>query len=68
MWSDWPGNEGDTGINLVARHRDGFGYTAIQCKCYAPSTSLLLPENQDPAEYTARLDEFEASLNQRGSD
>lgn len=42
MWSDWPGNEGegDTGIDLVARHRDGFGYTAIQCKCYAPTTSL----------------------------
>ena len=42
MWSDWPGNEGetDTGIDLVAEHRDGSGYTAVQCKCYAPTTSL----------------------------
>ncbi len=42
MWSDWPGNEGegDTGIDLVAEHRDGTGYTAVQCKCYASTTTL----------------------------
>ncbi|HEY8427462.1 MAG TPA: DEAD/DEAH box helicase family protein, partial [Sandaracinaceae bacterium] len=41
-WGDWPGREGevDTGIDLVAEHRDGSGFTAIQCKCYAPTTTL----------------------------
>ena len=29
----------DTGIDLVARERDG-GWCAIQCKCYAPGTRL----------------------------
>jgi predicted helicase len=30
LWSDWPGRDGkgDTGINLVARERDGDGYCA----------------------------------------
>ena len=42
LWSDWPGNEGkpDTGIDLVAENREGDGFTAIQCKNYAPTTSL----------------------------
>lgn len=42
MWNDWPGRqgEGDTGIDLVAEHRDGSGYTAVQCKCYQPTTPL----------------------------
>jgi predicted helicase len=42
MWSDWPGNEGkvDTGIDLVVENADGSGYTAIQCKCYAPSNTI----------------------------
>ncbi len=42
MWNDWPGNEGriDTGIDLVAQNADGEGVTAIQCKCYAPTTTL----------------------------
>jgi predicted helicase len=41
LWSQWPGNEGksDTGIDLVARERDG-GYCAIQCKFYAPEHHL----------------------------
>lgn len=42
LWGDWPGREGevDTGIDLVAEHRDGSGFTAVQCKCYAPTTTL----------------------------
>ena len=42
MWSDWPGNEGkvDTGIDLVVENADGSGYTAIQCKCYAPTNTI----------------------------
>ena len=37
LWSDWPGREGrrDTGVDLVAKHRDRDGYAAIQCKFYA---------------------------------
>jgi predicted helicase len=46
LWNDWPGNGGevDTGIDLVAEHADGSGFTAIQCKFYAESTSLTLEE------------------------
>lgn len=42
LWADWPGNEGkvDTGIDLVAENADGSGFTAVQCKCYAPTTTL----------------------------
>jgi predicted helicase len=42
LWSDWPGNRGlpDTGIDLVAENIDGSGFTAIQCKNYAPTTIL----------------------------
>lgn len=42
MWSNWPGNKGlpDTGIDLVAENIDGLGFTAIQCKNYAPTTIL----------------------------
>jgi predicted helicase len=42
LWADWPGNRGlpDTGIDLVAENRDDAGYTAIQCKNYAPTTVL----------------------------
>jgi predicted helicase len=42
LWSDWPGNRGlpDTGIDLVAENVDGSGFTAIQCKNYAPTTVL----------------------------
>ncbi|MCM3516245.1 type ISP restriction/modification enzyme [Nocardioides sp. P86] len=36
LWKDWPGRNGrpDTGIDLVAKHRDRDGYAAIQCKFY----------------------------------
>ena len=42
MWMEWPGREGepDIGIDLVAKNVDG-GYTAIQCKFYAPDHSLM---------------------------
>jgi predicted helicase len=42
LWTDWPGNRGlpDTGIDLVAENLDGSGFTAIQCKNYAPTTIL----------------------------
>ena len=42
MWDDWPDNGGrpDTGIDLVAEHRDGSGYTAIQCKFYGKTVTL----------------------------
>lgn len=42
LWSDWPGNEGkvDTGIDLVVENADGSGFTAIQCKCYAPTNTV----------------------------
>ena len=38
LWSEWPGREGrtDTGIDLVAQHRDRDGFAAIQCKFYDP--------------------------------
>jgi len=42
LWDDWPDNKGspDIGIDLVAENTDGEGFTAIQCKCYAPTTTL----------------------------
>jgi predicted helicase len=42
LWSDWPNRKGlpDTGIDLVAENVDGSGFTAIQCKNYAPTTIL----------------------------
>jgi predicted helicase len=42
MWGDWPDNKGgqEIGIDLVAENVDGEGFTAIQCKCYAPTTPL----------------------------
>ena len=42
MWSNWPGNKGlpDTGIDLVGENIDDNGFTAIQCKNYAPTTIL----------------------------
>ena len=39
-YRDWAGERGlparDIGIDLVARHADGAGFCAIQCKFYAP--------------------------------
>ncbi|KRE76610.1 DEAD/DEAH box helicase [Arthrobacter sp. Soil763] len=42
LWSEWPGNGGkhDTGIDLVARDRVTDQYVAIQCKFYAPTSTI----------------------------
>ncbi len=63
QWMEWPGrppDEGDTGIDLVAEEREG-GLCAIQCKFYAPSTTIgrddidrfLVASGKRP--FTARL-------------
>jgi predicted helicase len=41
-WSEYPsrGNRPDTGIDLVARSRDSGALTAIQCKFFAPKTTV----------------------------
>ena len=41
-WSEYPerGNRPDTGIDLVARNRDSGELTAIQCKFFAPKTTV----------------------------
>ncbi|MHB1582499.1 MAG: DEAD/DEAH box helicase [Acidimicrobiales bacterium] len=63
QWGEWPGRppgEPDTGIDLVAEERDG-GLCAIQCKFYAPSTTIgrddidrfLVASGRRP--FTARL-------------
>ena len=44
LWSEWVASRsdfsgGDIGIDLVAAERDG-GTCAIQCKCYAPGTTV----------------------------
>ena len=41
-WSDYParGTRTDTGIDLVARNRDTGELTAIQCKFFAPATTV----------------------------
>jgi predicted helicase len=42
LWSEWPGNQGkhDTGIDLVAEDRLTGGLVAIQCKFYAPTSTI----------------------------
>jgi predicted helicase len=42
LWQDWPDRNGkpDTGIDLVARERHGGGWCAIQCKFYAPTSTI----------------------------
>ncbi|MCD2136243.1 DEAD/DEAH box helicase [Rhodococcus qingshengii] len=42
-WMDWPDRDGkpDTGIDLVARERDTGEFTAIQCKFYEPTHTLV---------------------------
>ncbi len=63
QWHEWPGRpvgEPDTGIDLVAAERDG-GHCAIQCKFYAPNTTIsredidrfLVASGRRP--FTARL-------------
>ena len=47
LWSEWVASRpdfsgGDIGIDLVAAERDG-GTCAIQCKCYAPGTTISKP-------------------------
>ena len=40
LWSHWPGRRsGDIGVDIVAQRFDG-GLTAIQCKCYDPTSTL----------------------------
>lgn len=45
LWNEYPGNHGkrDTGIDLVARDRETGHDVAIQCKFFAPSTSVTKP-------------------------
>lgn len=42
LWQEWPGRGGkhDTGIDLVAQDRLTEGYVAIQCKFYAPTSTI----------------------------
>ena len=42
LWSEWPGNRGrgDAGVDIVAELRSGAGYSAIQCKFYAPNAYI----------------------------
>ena len=46
LWSEYPkrGNRQDTGIDLVARERDGGGLIAIQAKFYAPDATISLEQ------------------------
>jgi predicted helicase len=45
LWNEYPGNKGkhDTGIDLVAQDRNTGHHVAIQCKFFAPSTSVSKP-------------------------
>lgn len=45
LWGEWPGNQGkhDTGIDLVAETRTTGELVAIQCKFFAPTTSVSKP-------------------------
>jgi predicted helicase len=45
LWGEWPGNQGkhDTGIDLVAKDATTGDLTAIQCKFFAPTTSVSKP-------------------------
>ncbi len=62
LWNEWPGRAGerDTGIDLVAKERDG-GLCAIQCKFYAEDQyiaradidTFLATSGRNP--FTARL-------------
>jgi predicted helicase len=42
MWGEWPDNQGkhDTGIDLVAKDRNTGHLVAIQCKFFAPTTTV----------------------------
>ena len=59
LWSEYPNraNRQDTGIDIVARERDGGGLVAIQCKFYAPDATISLEQlNKFLAAYST--DEF----------
>jgi predicted helicase len=45
LWNEYPGNNGkhDTGIDLVAQDRNTGHHVAIQCKFFAPNTSVSKP-------------------------
>ena len=48
LWPEWasdrPDFDGtDMGVDLVAEEREGSGFCAIQCKCYAPGTRISKP-------------------------
>jgi predicted helicase len=45
LWADWPGRGGkhDTGIDLVAKDRNTGHHVAIQCKFFAPTTTVSKP-------------------------
>ena len=46
LWAEWPGNSGkhDTGIDLVAEDRNTGELVAVQCKFYAPETTISKPD------------------------
>ena len=42
LWRDWPERDGhDTGIDIVARERDGSGFCGIQAKYRDPASGRL---------------------------
>ncbi|MGW3890453.1 DEAD/DEAH box helicase [Micromonospora chokoriensis] len=45
LWGEWPGNGGkhDTGIDLVAKDRNTGEHVAIQCKFFAPTSTVSKP-------------------------
>src|SRR5437016_5596145 len=46
LWKEWPGRGGkhDTGIDLVAQNRVTDGLVAIQCKFFAPTSTIQKPD------------------------
>jgi len=46
LWSDWPDRDGrrDTGVDIVAQHRDREGFAAIQCKFYDAAHRVSKPD------------------------
>ncbi|MEH0820471.1 MULTISPECIES: DEAD/DEAH box helicase [unclassified Micromonospora] len=45
LWGEWPGHGGkhDTGIDLVAKDRNTGHHVAIQCKFFAPTSTVSKP-------------------------
>jgi predicted helicase len=46
LWNEWPGRQGkhDTGIDLVAEDKTTAGLVAIQCKFFAPTSTINKPD------------------------